>query len=162
MCVYKTIACVFMPRQIQIIMFVQVSGFSGNSNITLPVHLRNPSTNQSSVTLALVRWLSPHPNAIMRDSKRRPVCPPPFDINHSLWTFSRTPRTRDALRDDVHLRRQLHLFKGSNEQERLEHVRTLRRARYDFIQPESIDNFMNCTPVDNDNCTVMETVTIPF
>ena len=37
----------------------------------------------------------------------------------------------------------------------------LRRARYDFVQPESIDTFMNCT-VDNDGSTVLETVTLPF
>ena len=79
-------------------MFVQVSGFANVVHgITLPHHLRFQSDmiGANNVTLlALVRWLVPHPLALHRDVKLRPVCPTPFDINHALWTFAKTPRQR--------------------------------------------------------------------
>ena len=33
---------------------------------------------------------------------------------------------------------------------------------YDFVTPQSINRFMNCTAVDNDPNTLLETVTLPF
>ena len=143
-------------------MFVKISVFTQVGDLVLPQALRNPVTNHRTFVGALVRWLSPHPNALLRDSEMRPICPPPFDINHSLWTFTRTPRPRDAFVYDAHLRRQLNLFKGSNESEKRVNAETLCRARYDLVQIESIDKFMNCTTIDNDSSTVMETVTLPF
>ncbi len=65
-------------------MFIEVSGFGVDSGIILPHHLRHPEPNTSTVTLALVRWMSPHPDALLRDSEHRPLCPSPFDINHAL------------------------------------------------------------------------------
>lgn len=135
-------------------MFVRVSGFGAVRGMRLPPCLRNPPTNLTSVVLALVRWLSPHPDAILRDSELRPVCPPPFDINHALWNYSALPRPRDCM-SGAHFERQVHLFDGHDADE-------LRRARYDFVQLESIDTFMNCTTVDDDSSTVLETVTLPF
>ena len=70
-------------------MFVKVSGLS-EAGIDVPEEMRasaHNSCNEKSVTLALVRWLSPHADALLRDDQLRPVCPPPFDINHALWTF---------------------------------------------------------------------------
>ena len=143
-------------------MFIKISGFGSPGSFVLPPTLRNPATNRSTLIVALVRWLSPHPNALRRDSEMRPMCPPPFDINHSLWTFTKTPRRRAAFRNDAHLQRQLNLFEGSDELEKRANAETLCRARYDLVQIESIDKFMNCTAIDNDNHTVLETVSLPF
>ena len=58
--------------------------------------------------------------------------------------------------------RQLHLFPGSDRQTQRQHARAMKYARYDLIHIETIDVFMNCTRVDNDNDTIMETITLPF
>ena len=142
-------------------MFVKVCGFGGSSGICLPVCLRNPLTNCNSVVLALVRWLSPHPDAILRDSEHRPVCPSPFDINHALWTFTKLPRHRDCF-NGIHFERQLDLFDGYDDVTKRANANELKRARYDLIQLESIEKFMNCTAIDNDSSTIMETITLPF
>ena len=60
------------------------------------------------------------------------------------------------------MQHQLNLFEGSNELEKRAHADSLCRARYDLVQIESIDKFMNCTTIDDDNHTVLETVTLPF
>jgi len=135
-------------------MFVRISGFGELSGVELPVDLRNPITNSTNVVLALIRWLSPHPNAILRDAGRRPVCPPPFDINHSLWKFSVVQPPREALRRR-NVERQLSMFRGRTDLERREHASSLSRARYDLIQIQSIDKFINCTTIDNDRNTVI-------
>ena len=142
-------------------MFVRISGFGERSGVQLPVDLRNPNTNSKSVVLTLIRWLSPHPNAILRDTERRPVCPPPFDTNHSLWKFSVINRRREALRRN-NVERQLSMFQGRTDLEKREHAMSLSRARYDLVQVQSIDEFMNCTTIDNSGNTVLETVTLPF
>jgi len=80
-------------------MFVQVSGFGDGVGIFLPKEMRTPPTNTSSVVLALIRWLSPHPQATERDSEHRPRCPAPFGINHSLWQFTKLPRRRKPFND---------------------------------------------------------------
>ena len=35
-------------------------------------------------------------------------------------------------------------------------------ARYDLIQLESIESYVNCTFIDNNQNSIMETVTLPF
>ena len=140
-------------------MFVKISGFI-DSDISLPQFLRNNTTNEDVVVLALVRWLSPHPDALLRDVDRRPICPSPFDINHSLWTFSKLTRRRAYFSDNL-FRRQLHLFPGCNDAQRLENAEKSSWSRFDFIQMESIDKFMNCTFIDNED-TILETITLPF
>ena len=145
----------------QVIMFVRISGFGADLGIELPVSLRNPTTNTKSVVLALIQWLSPHPNAILRDAERRPVCPPPFDINHALWKYSVLPRPRACLQR-ANVERHLSMFRGCTDNEKRGHANSLRRARYDLVQVESIDQFMNCTTIDNDHETIMQTLTLPF
>ena len=142
-------------------MFVRISGFGEHSGVQLPVELRNPTTNCTSAVLVLIRWLSPHPNAILRDAGHRPVCPSPFDINHALWKFSVLPHQRVVLQRR-NAEAQLSMFQGSIDAEKREHVHSLSRARYDLIQVEAIDKFMNYTTIDSDRNTIMETVTIPF
>ena len=142
-------------------MLVRISGFGDDSGVELPDFLRNPPTNQSSVVLVLIRWLSPHPDANLRDDERRPVCPPPFDINHALWKYSLLPRQRESFQTP-NVDRHISMFQGSTDIEKRQHADSLRRARYDLIQVEAIDKFMNCTTIDNDPNTIMESLTIPF
>jgi len=66
--------CFDFETNYQLRLITNVSGFQQDDNgITLPPPLRNPPTNKTSVVLALVRWLSPHPDAQLRDSQQRPV-----------------------------------------------------------------------------------------
>lgn len=140
---------------VQIIMFLRVSGFS-DSRIKLPQSLRNPPENSSTLVLALVRWLSPHPNAVLRDSELRPICPAPFDANHSLWKFTKLTRARRSF-DRRNIERQRHLFGGQREL-----VDRLKKARYDLYEVENLDYFINCTHIDDDSDTILETHTLPF
>ena len=142
-------------------MLVRISGFGDDSGVELPDFLRNPPTNQSRVVLVLIRWLSPHPDANLRDDERRPVCPPPFDINHALWKYSLLPRQRASFQRP-NVDRHISMFQGSTDIEKRQHADSLSRARYDLIQVEAIDKFMNCTTIGNDPNTIMESLTIPF
>ena len=151
-------------------MFVEVSGFL-ESGIGIPEYLRSDldvgSDSSSSdsdtdcVRLALVRWFSPHPRAVLRDSEHRPVCPPPFDVNHALWRFSRTHRRRFPF-NRRNITRQLQLFPGKDDSERREHAERLSYAWYDMIDVDSIGKYMNCTFIDNDSELILQTITLPF
>jgi len=139
-------------------MFVKVSGFE-STGIVLP---RSLMFQGHSVVFALVRWLSPHPDAgLTRDTTLRPVCPAPFDINHALWTFSKLRHRRTCFSDRL-FPRQLGLFPGSTPTERRASARLYERAMYDLIQPASFNQYMNCTSIDNDPSKLMETITLPF
>ena len=142
-------------------MFVRITGFGTPSGVELPVYLRNPVSNSKSVVFAVIRWMSPHPNANVRDSELRPVCPSPFEINHALWRFTTVSRPRAAM-DRRNVENQLSIFQGSTDGEKRQHAMSLSRARYDLVQVQSIDKFMNCTTIDNSGNTVLETVTLPF
>ncbi len=145
-------------------MFVRVSGLS-HAGVNVPRSLRDPANttcNRDSVTLALVRWLTPHPLATCRDEQLRPLSPPPFDINHALWTFAKTQRQRGYFSDHL-FARQLDLFPGHDRTSRRANALKLKYARYDLIQIESIDTYMNCTMhIDGDIESILETVTLPF
>ena len=144
-------------------MFVRVSGLAA-AGIEVPRSLRVPTNHTcdtNSVTLALVRCLSPHPHAVSRDEQLRPLCPPPFDINHALWTFTKTRQRRGYFSDNL-FTRQIDLFPGSDRRSRRQFANTLTHARYDFIQLETIETFMNCTYIDGDTNHILETVTLPF
>ena len=144
-------------------MFVRVTGLSG-AGISVPRHLQREATrtcNTNVVNLALVRWLSPHPLALARDTKLRPMCPPPFGTNHALWTYAKTPLQRPYFTDHLFVR-QLHLFPGNDTTTKRRNAHNLRYAMYDLVQLETIDTFMNCTCIDNDKDKILETVTLPF
>ena len=139
-------------------MFVKVSGFGHASGIFLPDRLRHPDNNDHSCVFAVVRWLSPHPNALLRDIKSRPICPAPFDINHALWTYSKRGRARTVFTNRVNITRQLHLFPGPN---RLVNAYNLDRAMYDLIEVQTIEHVINCTLID-DSDSILETLVLPF
>lgn len=145
-------------------MFVKVSGLS-EAGIDVPAEMRasaHNSCNEKSVTLALVRWLTPHPDALLRDDELRPVCPPPFDINHALWTFAKIENQRPYFRDHL-FARQLNLFPGRDRVTQRQYANTLKYARYDLVTLESIDTYMNCTFLNNDpNGSILESITLPF
>ena len=148
---------------VQVIMFIQVSGL-GYAGIPVPRDLRRPRNNTCSpnrVVLAVVRWLTPDRQSLLRDSESRPLCPPPFGTNHALWTYARLPRRRGYFADHI-FARQLHLFPGSDRQSRRRNALALTHARYGLIPLESMQTFMNCTTIDNDNDSILETITLPF
>jgi hypothetical protein len=140
-------------------MFIEVSGFS-DDQLVLPDDLRNPPTNKTKVVLCLIRWLEPHPDATRRDEQNRPVCPGPFEINHSLWRFARLRRERACFSPAV-LNDQMHLFPGSTDEEKRLQSDRLRFARYDLVQPQTFEIFLNCTVLDEDAGTILETNTLP-
>ena len=144
----------------QVQMFVQVSGFQ-NAGVSVPDHLtqpRNNTCNSDSVTLALIRWLTPHRNAVARDEKQRPLCPAPFDINHALWTFAKTERQRRYFSDRL-FAQQLNLFPGSDRDTQRLNAESHEYAMYDLVHLRSIKTYMNCT-IDNED--ILETVNLPF
>ena len=140
-------------------MFVKVSGFGHGSGIFLPSHMRYPDCNTHSCVFAVVRWLSPHPDTLLRDAKSRPICPVPFDINYALWTFSkRVIRGRHVFRNPNNITRQVHLFPGPN---RRASAQQLNRAMYDMIEVQTIEHVINCTLIDDSN-GILETLILPF
>ena len=145
----------------QIIMFIHVSGFTDSGGIKLPEKCRNSPENSSSVRLAFVRWLAPHPDTILRDAQRRPICSPPFDINHALWTFAKEDHNIISNRL---VNKNIMNYEGADIPERIENSKRERKAMYDLVDPKSFSKFMNCTRIntDSDGDTILETITIPF
>ena len=148
---------------VQVIMFIKVSGL-GYAGIPVPRSLcmpRNNTCSPNSVILSVVRWLTPDGQSLLRDSESRPLCPPPFGTNHALWTFARLDRRRGYFTDHI-FARQLNLFPGSDRRSQRQNAETLTHARYGLVTLESMKTFMNCTTVDNDNDSILETITLPF
>ena len=132
----------------QVLVFVKISGFQ--DLLTLPTWIRHPADNYTSLTLALIRWLSPHPNAILRDEERRPLCPPPFDMNHALWQFTKVDRP--DLTDDI-------VLQNSDSYPDTNSIISENSARMDLIDIRWLKTYMNCTVIDDE---ILETITIPF
>lgn len=133
----------------QLIVFLKISGLQ--DIMAIPDDLKNQPDDSNSITFALIRWLSPNPNALLRDDSHRPICVSPFDINHALWVFSTTDRL--DLTDDI----------ISANQSCYPDIDTMigeYKARYDLVLPESLNQYMNCTLVDDGN--ILETITLPF
>ena len=142
----------------QILAFVTITGFN-NDTLVLPRNMRNPPSNTDSVTLALVRWLSPHRNALIRDSHHRPIACSPLDINHAMWTF--TEGTRNLVSRDTLIRHK-NMYDGHDDQSRLTLAMKEKNAVFDFLEPETFVTYVNCTPVNLDRDIILETITLPF
>ena len=158
----------------QILMFLHISGFN-NDGIGLPKQFRSTTQHGSDssgddsdgdgdgdVILALIRWLTPHPDALLRDSERRPICPPPLDINHALWTYA--TETRQLVNRRI-LSKNIMYFPGQDTEERKHNAELERRAMFDLVQPQSFEHFINCTRINTTTPTevsLLETITIPF
>lgn len=141
----RTITTIFSA---QVLVFVKISGFE--DFMTIPAWFRDSPDNDTSVTLALIRWLSPHPLALLRDKERRPLCSPPFEFNHALWTFTKT--VRPNLTDAVVLRNS-QCYPDANS------IIDEQSARFDLISISSLTTYMNCTVLGDQ---ILETITIPF
>jgi len=146
----------------QILMFLHVSGFTTpDLGVFLPTNCRNSEANAASVRFALVRWLAPHPDALLRDDIRRPICSSPFDINHALWTFAKEDHN---IISAAVVNRNIMNYEGDDMGERVANSRRERRAMYGLVDPGSFEQFMNCTRIntDVDDDTILETITLPF
>lgn len=147
----------------EIVMFLRISGFvtAGTEGVVLPEAYRSPIGNTEFVVFALIRWLSPHPDALLRDDQLRPICPAPLDINHALWTFAQEPR---ALLTTPVINRNMMLYPGNTVEERVRNADAEREAMFDLVLPESLETFMNCTTCNTttDSNVILETITIPF
>ena len=140
--------------------FVTLSDFADNprDGFMLPAWYRDRGDDVNVLEFALVRWLSPHPDALLRDSKLRPICKSPMDINHVLWTYATRPADRDL--NTVHMQ----FYDGNTEAERKTCFQSEIRAYFDLIQPDSFVHFINCTRIDTftSDDTLLETITLPF
>ena len=147
----------------EILMFIEISGFqsSGDSGLVLPKSCRTSRRIKNRILVALIRWLSPHPDALLRDGQRRPICPPPLDLNHVLWKYT---EDRRVLVTQAIINRHLACYPGSTIADRVESSRLERNAKFDFVLPQSFIKFMNCTRVNvgTEDNVVLETVNIPF
>lgn len=144
---------------VQILAFVEISGFTDAPGLSLPEQYCNPPANTKTVTFALVRWLAPHPDAILRDSTLRPIACAPLDINHAMWTFATTDR--NLLTQSV-LDRHIDFYDGDTMEEKLSNVESEKRAWFDFCEPETFSQFVNCTQVNLAKDVILETITLPF
>ena len=146
----------------ELLMFVILTGFVENNRhgIVLPRSQRQPSTNTESVEFALIRWLSPHRDSLIRDSQRRPIAPPPLDINHALWSYSRS--TRNALTKNV-IKKHIHFY-GDTQMKRDRVLKLESDAYFGLVPISSLLHFINCTSINTeiDTHTILETITIPF
>ena len=147
----------------EIIMFLRISGFATavREGVVLPEGYRSPIQNKEFVVFALVRWLSPHPDALLRDDQLRPICPAPLDINHALWKYAEEPR---AMLTTTVMNRNMRLYPGNSMEERVRNAKDEQRAMFDLVLPETLDTFMNCTICNTttDCNVILETITIPF
>ena len=137
----------------QLIMFVQLSGFS-NDNGGVP-----PVDGEDSVKHVLARWLTPHSRALIRDDMLRPLCPSPMDINHALWKFAEEDR---PLLTSTIVNKHIQWYPGNDMSESVRQMRSEQRAWFGLVEIECIEEIINCTSVDDDPLTVLQTITLPF
>ena len=142
----------------QVLMFITISGFQDNTDeegFEFPGHMDKP--NDGRLIFSLIRWMSPHPDAIVRDDHYRPVPPPPLSINHALWKFTSLPEQRESFIGRF-FNAQRNLFASKPQSEILQ----LSRAMYDLITPDTFSTYMNCTLINETTDTMLETITLPF
>ena len=97
-----------------------------------------------SITYCLVRWFAPH-GTFQRDDLHRPMCQGPLHVNHCLWKYAKTDRSRAVIMDARSVNMQQELF-GSTQRERADLISHVKDAYYGLIIPNSIVNIANMTP----------------
>ena len=122
--------------------------------VTVSLGHRWPSSRRS-----LVRWLTAHPRALVRDDALRPLCPPPLDINHALWKFAEEDR---SLLTPRIVNQHITSYPGNTMSESLTHMRSEQRAWFGLVEIDCLREILNCTSVDNDLNTILQTITLPF
>ena len=109
---------------------------------------RSVGHSVDSITIVVVRWLEPHPDAWDRDAENRPVCPGPLRVNNCLWRYAKTARDRRVLvtaagdsYGESYLLHQTMFGDTRNDQ----HIRWSheKNAYYALVQPDNIINTMN-------------------
>ena len=135
----------------QSIMFIHLSGFSANSVPAVD--------DDDSVTYVLVRWLTAHPRALVRDDALRPLCPPPLNINHTLWKFAEEDRPLLTTRI---VNQHITSYPGNTMCESLTQMHSEQRAWFGLVEIDCMREILNCTSVDNDLNTILQTITLPF
>ena len=133
-------------------MFVHLSGFSSDG---VP-----PVDGDDSVTYALVRWLvTAHPRVLVRDDVLRPLCPPPLDINHALWKFAEEDR---SLLTPTILNKHITSYPGNVMSDKVRNMHSEERAWFGLVEIDCMQEILNCTRVDDDLNTILQTITLPF
>jgi len=106
--------------------------------------------HNDSMTLVLVRWFEPHELSRDRDSKHRPICPWPLNINHCLWTRAKTKSARRMLiqhhNPTLAFQRQRHLF-GVTREIQDATLNDQKNAYYGLVFPDNIVDNINMSPV---------------
>ncbi len=120
--------------------FFSVSGLS-KINVGVP---------GDSLTFVLGRWFHPHPSSFRRDTQFRPICPGPFDINHALWQYARSARSRRALvkpngTPTTSFVRHANMF-GNTHAEQQTRLELEKNAYLCVIEPHNILARMNICP----------------
>ena len=136
----------------QLITFIYLSGFGKDGGVPLV-------DGEDSVSYALVRWLTPHPEALVRDTMQRPICPPPMDINHALWKFA--TENRPLLTPSI-VNRHITSYPGGTMDDKVRHMHSEERAWFGLVEIDCIEEILNCTYVNGDLETILQTITLPF
>lgn len=105
------------------------------------------------LSLVLVRWLEPHPEARERDDDKLPVCPGPLHINNCLWSYAKSSQARRSLvalsgRPSRAFANQKLLFAATRPEQRLCWERE-KHAYYGLVQTDNILHTENM-------CTIFE------
>ena len=147
--------------------FISLGNMKQVQHLHLSHEMRKEIFNDT-LTLVLIRWFEPHPTAIERDSRSMPLCPPPFNINHALWQFSRTQSVRQCLKQpdgtpSPLFERQCHMF-GKSRAQQLKRLEDEAHAYYALILPSKIDSVAHMYPeFERDSCkptgTWLQTIT---
>ena len=103
-----------------------------------------------TLTFVLARWLTPHSTSVERDSQNRPVCPGVLTINHALWEYAVTQRTRRSLLDrhgnPTNSFVTYRAYFGKTRAEQVTRLERESRAYFGLVQPQNILRTMNIHP----------------
>ena len=100
-----------------------------------------------TLTLVVVRWLEPHPDAWQRDRQHRPICQGPLHVNNCLWRYAKSPVDRRSLVETTgeyscSFNSYRHLF-GETDLDQITCVQREKRAYFGLVTTESILDTMN-------------------
>ena len=126
---------------------VRVSGIDGDEHLAQIVtvvsarHPNPPTPDTPPEVGVLVRWLTPHKDAIMYDNE--PTCPGPLSRSHNLWSWHRTDVRRSAISG-------YHYGRLSDTQKKWLEPESKREsllfASYDVVEFQSIGKYANVAP----------------
>ena len=80
-------------------------------------------------------------------------------INHALWKFAEEDR---PLLTSTIVNKHIQWYPGNDMSESVKQMRSEQRAWFGLVEIECIEEIINCTSVDDDPLTVLQTITLPF